>query len=261
MARIFRRGIQLSRGASQSGLTSPRAVHPEILDQLEPADPRALRSRRDLQRVNRILGSCRILTRRLREATASRPSRTPVHLLELGAGDGSLALRLGKRFAAGWPAAELTLLDRQTLIAPETGSAFARLGWILRPLTMDALEWARAPPPRFAHWDIIFANLFLHHFEEARLRELLSAIATRCELFLACEPRRSPPALLGARLLPALGVSRETRHDAVLSVQAGFRDTELSRLWPAARSGWRFEEGPRGPFSHLFVAVREHAAS
>ncbi|MGH8289172.1 MAG: methyltransferase domain-containing protein [Steroidobacteraceae bacterium] len=182
-----------------------------------------------------------------------------MHLLELGAGDGSLALSLGKRLAVRWPAAELTLLDRQALIAPATGIAFAHLDWILRPLTVDALEWARAP--QSTHWDIIFANLFLHHFEEARLRELLSAIAARCELFIACEPRRSLPALLGARLLPALGVSRETRHDALVSAQAGFRGGELSRLWPPARSGWRLEEDSRGLFSHLFVAVRDPAAS
>jgi len=237
-----------------------RAVRPEILDQLGPADPRALRSRRDLQRVNRIMGSRRILAQRLRQAAALAENRTPVHLLELGAGDGSLALSLAKRFAACWPAAELTLLDRQALLTPAMGIAFARLGWILRPLTVDALEWARAAPQQ-PHWNIIFANLFLHHLEDGRLRELLSAIAARCELFIACEPRRSFTALLGAWLLPALGVSRETRHDALVSVQAGFRGGELSRLWPADRDGWRLEESPRGPFSHLFVAVRDHASA
>jgi hypothetical protein len=241
-------------------LSRARAVRPEILDQLGPADPRALRSRRDLKRVNRIMGSRRILAGRLREAAAPAESRTPVHLLELGAGDGSLALSLARSFAACWPAAELTLLDRQALIAPAMGIAFARLGWLLRPLTVDALEWARAPPQQ-PHWDIIFANLFLHHLEDARLRELLSAIAARCELFIACEPRRSLTALLGARLLPALGVSGETRHDALVSVRAGFRGGELSRLWPADRDGWRLEESSRGLFSHLFVAVRDPATS
>lgn len=188
----------------------------------------------------------------------SRPSRPSLRLLELGAGDGSLALRLANRFAARWHAAELTLLDRQALIAPPTGTAFAHLGWTLRPLILDALEWARAPTQQQlpARWDLILANLFLHHFEEERLRELLSAVAARCGIFVACEPRRSRAALLGARLLPALGVSADTRHDALVSVQAGFRDDELSRMWPALAHGWRLEERSAGLFSHLFVAVR-----
>jgi hypothetical protein len=191
-------------------------------------------------------------------ASASAPRHGRLRLLELGAGDGSLTLRIAKHLAASWPAAELTLLDRQALIAEATGTAFAHLGWTLRPLTVDALEWARAPTqqPIATHWDVILANLFLHHFEEGALRELLSAVADRCDAFVACEPRRSLPALAGSRLLFALGVSADTRHDAVVSVHAGFRDDELSRLWPAGGTRWRVEEHSAGLFSHLFVAAR-----
>lgn len=263
VARLLRRGIQLSRGPSQGGLTDARrTVRPEILDALEPSDPRAIRCRRDLQRVHRLMGTFAILTRSLRRALGSPPPRGPLRLLELGAGDGSLALRLARRFAACWPSVELTVLDRQSLIAPATGIAFAHLGWTLRPLIVDALEWARAPAQQQpTHWNITLANLFLHHFEEARLRELLPAIASRCDIFVACEPRRSLAALLGAQLLPALGASRDTRHDAVVSVQAGFRRGELSRLWPQVAGHWCLQERPAGLFSHLFVAVRAVPAS
>ena len=53
--------------------------------------------------------------------------------------------------------------------------------------------------------------------------------------FVACEPRRSAFALLGARMVFALGANDVTRHDAVASVRAGFRGRELSGLWPTAR--------------------------
>lgn len=262
MARVFRRRIQLPRGTAEGGLTlSGRTVRREILDELEPRDPRAMRSRRDLQRINRVLGSYGILARSLRQALRPRRlTRTPLRLLELGAGDGSLALRLATHFAARWPAAELTLLDRQSLIGASTGTAFAHLGWALRPLTADVLEWARAPAQQLP-WDIILTNLFLHHFEESALRELLSSVAMRCEVFIACEPQRGLPALLGVRLLRALGVSRDTRYDALVSVQAGFRGRELSHLWPAGPGGWRLEERPAGLFSHLLVAIRGNRAS
>ena len=259
MARNFRRRVQQSRGASESRLTSRRrTVRPEILDELPATDPRAIRSRRDLQRVNRVMGSRGILVRALRQAFASLPQHGPLHILELGAGDGSLALRIAKRLAPSWPAAELTLLDRQALIPEATGTAFAHLGWTLRPLTVDAIEWARAPTQQqlSRRWDVALANLFLHHFEEDGLRELLSAVAERCDAFVACEPRRSLTALIGSRLLPALGVSADTRHDAIVSVRAGFRDDELSRMWPTSGTRWKLEERPAGPFSHLFVAVR-----
>jgi hypothetical protein len=258
-----RGGFQLSRGAAASGLSGPpRAVRPEILDQLAPEDPRAVRSRRDLRRVNRVMGSCAILARAVRTALAFAPTDRAPRILELGAGDGTLGLRIARRLAKSWPVAELTLLDRQALIAEPTGTAFAHLGWTLRPLTVDVLEWARAPTQQESpgRWDVVFANLFLHHFEESALRELLAAMADRCNAFIACEPRRSLTALIGSRLLPALGVSADTRYDAIVSVRAGFRADELSRLWPAIRAGWQLQENSAGLFSHLFVAARDDAA-
>jgi 2-polyprenyl-3-methyl-5-hydroxy-6-metoxy-1,4-benzoquinol methylase len=258
-----RRGLQLSRRAAASGLIPrQRAVGAEILDELPPTDARAIRSRRDLRRVNFVMGSCGILSRTLRDALASSAHRAPLRILELGAGDGSLALRLAGRLSRSRPEAELTLLDRQALLAEPTGIAFAHLGWTLRALTVDVFEWARSPTQQRLtdRWDVILANLFLHHFETDALRELLAAVADRCDAFIACEPRRSLTALIGSRLLPALGVSRDTLHDAVVSVRAGFRGDELSRMWPGRPRGWKVAERPAGLFSHLFVAARADAA-
>ena len=198
----------------------------------------------------------------MRRASASARRHAPLRILELGAGDGSLALRIARRPAPRWHEVELTLLDRQALVSEATGTAFAQLGWTLRPLTVDVLEWARAPTQQqlSGRWDLAVANLFLHHFEEDGLRELFAAIADRCDTFVACEPRRSLPALVGSRLMPALGVSADTLHDAVVSVRAGFRGNELSRLWPVSAPRWTLEERRTGPFSHLFVAVRGGAA-
>jgi hypothetical protein len=235
-----------------------RIVRPEILDELPPGDQRAIRSRRDLRRVNRVMGTCGILSRALRRTLRSSARPQPLRILELGAGDGSLALRLAARLAPDWPAAELTLLDRQPVIAEATGIAFAHLGWRLRLLEVDVLDWVRAPAqrPLTDRWDVILANLFLHHFEADALRGLLCAAADRCDAFIACEPRRSLTALLGTRLMPALAVSGDTLHDAVVSVRAGFRERELSRLWPESGAAWVIEERPAGLFSHLFAAAR-----
>jgi hypothetical protein len=87
------------------------------------------------------------------------------------------------------------------------------------------------------------------------LTELLRLVALRTRVLIACEPRRSGSALLASHLLGLAGCNDVTRHDAVVSVRAGFKARELSALWPE-RSGWTLRERACGLFSHGFVATR-----
>ena len=74
-----------------------RRVEEETLDHLREDDPRAIRSRRDLRRINRIMGNVSIVDSLLNGSLARPPSQ----IAELGAGDGSLLLRLARRQGAG----------------------------------------------------------------------------------------------------------------------------------------------------------------
>ena len=230
-----------------------RAVEPELLDDLPPADPRAVGSRGDLRRLNFIMGHEGILSRAFRRHRGATSFRSrPLRLIELGAGDGTLLLRLARRWTALGVTAEVTLLDRQNLVSPETRRAFTALDWSVESVATDVFAWLeQASPPA----DVMLANLFLHHFPDPSLAALLRLAAARTNLFLACEPRRSPLALTASRLLWLLGCNAVTRHDAVVSVRAGFAGHELFALWPA-NAGWETSEQPAGVFSHCFVAKR-----
>jgi hypothetical protein len=236
-------------------MTMPRVVAVESLDHLAENDPRALRSRRDLQRVHRVMGTQRILRRGL-HAVAAHCSNSPLQILELGAGDGTLMLGVAQSRLASLVGAELTLLDRQDLVGEATIAGYAKAGWTVRTKVTDVLDWAVQPVDRPRRWDLIVANLFMHHFNSSELATLLEAIEARCTSFFACEPRRSWPALAGSRLVGLLGANAVTRQDAVLSVHAGFRDQELSGIWPGPAAAWTLSEQAAGLFSHRFSACR-----
>ena len=227
-----------------------RRLEPEWLDVLPAADPRACRSRRDLRRVNFLMGHRGILRRSLREATAAK---VPRRIVELGAGDGTLMLGLARDLVAEWPGVTVQLIDQQDLVQRDTLAEFERLGWTIETVRSDLLSFMRGNRGRRA--DLMLANLVLHHFEEAPLRELFAEIAGATDRFVALEPRRSALALAGGRALGLIGCNDVTRHDAVVSVQAGFRDRDLSRLWPDDGK-WGLTESPAGLFSHLFIARR-----
>jgi SAM-dependent methyltransferase len=237
-----------------------RVVTREILDDLPVDDIAAIRSRRDLQRVHRAMGTRSIVLRALRNMDVSRKRTGPLRVLELGAGDGSLLLAIAQELAPQWPPVHLTLLDAQPLVPPNSLERFAVLGWTARSTVMDVFDWIANPPPKDhhtqseAHWDVIIANLFLHHFEGQQLATLLRAIAARGDRFVACEPHRAWFPLLGSHLVGAIGANAVTRSDAVLSVRAGFRGNELAAMWPDVDTRWRVSEHPAGLFSHCFVA-------
>lgn len=231
----------------------PRRVQAELLDTLPADDPRAVRSRRDLRRINWLMGNAALLRRALDRIVAAD---TSPHLVELGAGDGSLMLELARHRGTRWRDAHVTLIDRHPCVSATTLQALRNPGWQVEVAACDVFDWlAQAQTSPHA---VVIANLFMHHFAPTELARLMRAIAQRARAFVCCEPRRSRVALAGSHLLGLLGCNAITRHDAVLSVHAGFCDHELTTMWPApvARgSVWQVSETSVGLFGHRFVAI------
>lgn len=242
-------------------MTISRSVAAETLDALGEDDPAAQRARRDLRNVHLIMGTRSILRLALQDLVASRQLKRPLHILELGAGDGSLMLGVARTLVPIWSKVELTLLDRQNLVDKETIQKYADIGWTTVSQVVDVLDWASGTTDsilkdRSGTWDLIVVNLFLHHFEDKQLKSLLNVIAERTNLFFACEPKRAWFPLVGSHLIGAIGANKVTRGDAVLSVHAGFRDAEIEALWPFDSSKWLLKEYSANLFSHCFSAER-----
>ena len=224
-----------------------RLVQAEWLDTLAPDDPRALRSRRDLRRINWWMRNHVILARALENNLAFPPKQ----ITELGAGDGNLLLHLAQALSPRWPDVQVTLLDLQKNVSAKTLAAFAKLDWHAEPVVADVFNWSPAADAE----PVVVANLFLHHFADEQLADLLHKISQTTKLFVAIEPHRfARPSLVG-QLLWLISCNDVTRHDAVASIRAGFRGAELSALWPDA-SNWQLTERRAGWFSHLFIARR-----
>ena len=225
-----------------------RAIQPEILDRLPAADPRAIQSRRDLQKVNAFMGHVGVVTRAL-DTSRSFPRL----VVELGAGDGSMLLKVAKRLGRPQTRVRAVLVDFNPSVSDRTTAEFRALGWDVETQKSDVFDWLlRADVERA---DLTIANLFLHHFRDPDLSTMLAAVSRQTNRFIACEPRRSNTSLAGTSLLVLIGCNSVTRHDAKISVRAGFHDHELSALWPNEQ-GWRITESSAGLFSHYFEANR-----
>lgn len=231
-----------------------RRITPEILDYLPASDPEAIQSRRDLAGINRLMGHVHLWTRILTTTAAKIPKDRPVRIVDLGAGDGSLGWRAARSAGNIRSDVHWVAVDRHPFRCPQAEALYRRLGWRLEIIEADVMEWLGSGGESVA--DLMICNLFLHHFEEARLRMLLAMASRRCDRFVGLEPLRSHFTLACSYCLGFLGCNRVTRHDAPVSVRAGFRAGEMARMWPA--TGWCLNDRRFGLFSQILTACRNH---
>jgi len=151
-----------------------RRVEPEWLDRLAPDDPLARRSRSDLKRLNRAMWTLSIVLAGL-DRIAARA--TPQTIIDLGAGDATLMLRIAKQRKNRWPKVAVTLLDRQSNADALTLAGIRATGWEPTVLSTDVDQWLTAPATSV--WDIVMANLFVHHFDDEAIARMFAGIATR----------------------------------------------------------------------------------
>jgi hypothetical protein len=231
-------------------MSLPRRVEPELLDQLPANDPRAIRSRRDLTRVNAWMRNAACMAAALRRYADGRQPQT---VADLGCGDGQFMIQVARRLAPYWRNVTVILQDRQNIVSEATRESLAALQWRAETVTADVFEFLADAQSR--RIDAVTANLFLHHFTGEELARLLGQMAQRARLVVACEPRRAKFVVESSRMLWVVGCNDVTVHDAVTSARAGFTGHELSDQWPQ-EGRWKLYEHPAAFFSHCFAARR-----
>ena len=179
------------------------------------------------------------------------PGSVPLSIVELGAGDGSLLLRVAARLRNERRPVNALLVDRAPLLSASTRAGFHARGWQVESVASDIFEWLSARETCGA--DVMLANLFLHHFDDGAVRELFDAAARQTRCFVACEPLRARMSLAAIPFMRLMGCNTVTLHDGEVSVRAGFRGAELGALWPRS-SKWHIDERRAGLFTHFFAA-------
>jgi ubiquinone/menaquinone biosynthesis C-methylase UbiE len=162
----------------------------------------------------------------------------PMRVLDVGAGNGEVAIGLARWAAAArrsWRVAALDLSAAASALAHRRVRASDAVGAVAA-LRGDALRLPFAD----ASFDAAYTVLTLHHFDDAAAVALLREMARVVRrLVVVNDLERSRAALLGARALAASvwRDNRITRHDGPLSVRRAFTPAELLEL--AERAGLR----------------------
>ena len=174
-------------------------------------------SLRDLARINRYLGGYYVLGKLF--AGVAKPGDS-FSVLDIGAASGDMGAAIRRRY----PRALVTSLDYKSDHLAQAADS---------KLVADAFRL----PFRPASFDFVFSSLFLHHFTNDQVVELLRSF--RClarRAVLAIDLERGP---LAYHFLPStrwlFGWHDITIHDGQISVAAALKKDELLAL--AVRAG------------------------
>ena len=192
-----------------------RTLQPELMDSASAAD--VAMNLRDLSRINRWFGGNRALAKVLDPYLRRKPDAL---VLDVGAANGETLRWLSTRY----PRARFLALDYAVrLLQMGSGPRVAA----------DVFCW----PVRPKSVDIVLCSLFLHHFTDAGIGEILGHFESAARLaVVAVDLHRHP---LSRGFLPATrflaGWHPLTVHDGVISVDAAFTPAELRALAPRGR--------------------------
>jgi len=191
-----------------------RVLKPELLDTLPPEEARASLS--DLVRVNKYWGGHSTLRKLVDRAIAPGEAFT---LLDVGAASGDM----GRVVREMRPLGRVTSLDyiESHLIGGEqcvAGDAFAL-------------------PFAARSFDYVFSSLFLHHFTDEQVVELLAGFGrvARKQVLVIDLWRHPVPYYFISRTRWLFGWHPVTVYDGAISVEAAFSPQELTNL--ARRAG------------------------
>ena len=193
---------------------SQRLIEPEILDHVSPEEARP--NLADLIRINRRFGGYSTLRKAVFQATGGRPGGT---FLDVGAASGDSARQI-QQFC---PGAQVTCLDyNQTNLEKAPAPK----------LLADVFALPFAP----ASFDYVLCSLFLHHFTDELVTNILRDLyAIARKAIVVCDLERHPlPYIFLPLTRPLFGWNRITVHDGIRSVRAAFKPEELKSLAASA---------------------------
>jgi len=243
---------------------SRRIDEPELLD-LGVSDAEASASLADLRFVNRWLGNRGRFLKNLRPYLAMQPRDEP----------GAAASGASRRSAASPPNPQVparppTLLDVgcgsgdvPAFVVRGIGRPVLAVGLDAKELHLRALPPEVKPvlgdvralpfPPR--SFDVVTASLFLHHFGDAELPDVLRGLWALCRRALVVNDLRRArvPYLFGQATFRLLFRTHVSVEDGLLSIRRAFTPGELAGAFAAAGIPARVHR----EFPYRLVAVAE----
>lgn len=205
-----------------------RSTEMEFLDRSGCDPGLATASYRFMEKVNGFFGGTRVVQRFLATETAGRDDGSPLRILDIGSGSCDIPLAVSRWAGTRGIPVQFTCLETSGHAVDMARRKLALAGDpAVQLLQEDVFAYTPAEP-----YDYAVGSMCFHHFSDVQILALLRRLRGFVRnSVLINDLRRTPLASLGAGLLLAVTPAPAgVRHDALLSIQRGFKVKELGSL-------------------------------
>ena len=208
------------------------ALVPELMDQ--PCSYPDFRDCvRDIAVTTRVTLGYAPTMRFLRQAAASRASRAPLHVVDVGSGGGDTLRRVAVWAQRHRISVQLTGIDlnphatRAATAMSAHSSRYSRIHWLTGDVFADPVT--QSP-------DLVISSLVTHHMEDEEIVRFLRWMEDHARLgWFVSDLVRSPRSYrLFGLLCRVMRLHRFVRNDGLVSIRRGFREPDWQRLLAAA---------------------------
>jgi len=204
-----------------------RTTRMEIMDDFNLQGDEMKKLLTDLKRVNKMLGGNALTLDGVGQLLENRLTNNTITILDIGCGDGEMLRQCAKWAAKRRINVQLIGIDANAYILKE---AKKRSEEIIN--TTFKVVNVFAEKERLPEFDIALCTLFLHHFKEPQIEDLLNRLTSKAKVGVVINDlHRSFWAFWLFRLYGLLFLkSRIARRDGLVSVARGFKRKELKQI-------------------------------
>lgn len=196
----------------------------EWMDDLEMEGPVLRSTLKSLARINSLLGGDAVSLRGVKKIGKQASNWKDLHIVDLGCGEGS-QLRLladySRKNQLSWRFTGIDANKTCVTFARERSAAYPEIEY----LEQDVFTW------QVPACDIVIATLFMHHFDNRQIVQLLEKYDSAANLgWVINDLHRSRLAYTLFWCFSLFVGNRMIRHDGLLSIKKGFKKKELFNL-------------------------------
>lgn len=204
-----------------------RSQQIEIMDSLDFQGAEMKAVLNDLKRVNRWLGGNSITIDGIQKLLQNRPKIEKITIVDLGCGDGELLRKcadFGRKNDCNFELIGLDFNENIVRFAETQSKDYANIKY----LKVDVFSEESLIP----NCDIALCTLFLHHFNNEKIENLLKALINKASIGLIVNDlKRSKQAFNLFKIVSKIFLKTKTaRYDGLVSVARGFKKQEIESI-------------------------------